>query len=76
MAGLYGSSEVQAIFSLCDPADPPAVRGRAGGRPASARVRMRARDPESGRICAVGEPGELEFFAPDSTRNLIASDRG
>lgn len=66
MAGLYGSSEMQAVFSLCDPAQEPAVRGRAGGVPASALTQMRARDPESGRLCAVGEAGELELKAPES----------
>jgi fatty-acyl-CoA synthase len=65
-AGLYGSSEVQAIFSLCDPKAPPDIRGRAGGVPASAVAQVRARDTETQALCAHGEPGELEFLAPQS----------
>lgn len=65
-AGVYGSSEVQAIFSLCDPKQPAHIRGRAGGVPASAVAKVRARDIETQKLCAHGEPGELEFFAPES----------
>jgi fatty-acyl-CoA synthase len=65
-AGLYGSSEVQAIFSLCDPKQPAPIRGRAGGVPASAVARVRARDTETQKLCAHSEPGELEFWAPES----------
>lgn len=66
VAGLYGSSELQALFVL-RPADaPPELRGRAGGRPASPLAEVRTRDPETQRLCAPGEPGELEFKAPES----------
>lgn len=64
--GLYGSSEVQALFSHCDPAAPAEVRGRPGGAPASKLARVRTRDSETQQLCAVGQPGELEFFAPES----------
>ena len=64
--GLYGSSEMQALFSHCDASASPEVRGRAGGRPASALARVRTRDPETQRLCQPGEPGELEFHAPES----------
>jgi fatty-acyl-CoA synthase len=66
LVGLYGSSEVQALFSHCDPAGAPAVRGRAGGIPASALAKVRTRDPETQQLCAPGMPGELEFLAPES----------
>ncbi|MGE4239393.1 AMP-binding protein [Ramlibacter sp.] len=66
VSGLYGSSEMQALFSLCDPAGEPEVRGRAGGTPASAVARVRTRDPETKALCAPGVPGELEFLAPES----------
>jgi fatty-acyl-CoA synthase len=38
----------------------------AGGKPVSALAKVRARDPESGRVLPDGEPGELEFLAPAS----------
>ena len=64
--GLYGSSEVQAAFSLCDRESDVEHRGRGGGRPASALCKVRARDPESGAICAHGQGGELEILSPET----------
>lgn len=66
LVGLYGASEVQALFARQDAHAPLAERKLAGGRPVSPAARVRARDPESGRILPPGEAGELEFFAPDS----------
>lgn len=66
LVGLYGASEIQALFARQDEAAPAGERALAGGRPVSAAARVRARDPESGRILPHGEPGELEFFAPAS----------
>ncbi|KPK07532.1 MAG: hypothetical protein AMJ64_06465 [Betaproteobacteria bacterium SG8_39] len=66
LVGLYGASEVQALFARQDEHAPLAERRLAGGRPVNAAARVRARDPESGRILPHGEAGELEFFAPDS----------
>ncbi len=66
LVGLYGASEIQALFSRQDENAPIGERMPAGGRPASPVARVRARDPESGAILAHGEPGELEFFAPSS----------
>lgn len=60
--GLYGSSEVQALFSYQDPALPDSERALGGGRPVSFdAVRVRARHPETQTICAAGEAGELEI---------------
>jgi fatty-acyl-CoA synthase len=61
LAGLYGASEVQALFAQQDPAGPAAGRGRPGGRPIAADYRVRVRDPESGIALPDGESGELEF---------------
>jgi fatty-acyl-CoA synthase len=66
LVGLYGASEVQALFARQDEQAPIAERRLAGGRPVSAAARVRARDPASSRILPDGEAGELEFFAPDS----------
>jgi len=66
LVGLYGMSEIQALFARQDEDAPPEERLLAGGRPISAVARVRARDPESGAILAHGEAGELEFDAPES----------
>jgi len=62
--GLYGMSEVQALFSSRDPAAPPGERRKGGGTPVSPDARVRARDPESGALLPDGEPGELEIKGP------------
>jgi len=64
LVGLYGTSEIQALFARQDEDAPAAERMLAGGLPVSPMARVRARDPESGRILPHGEPGELEFLAP------------
>lgn len=66
LVGLYGTSEVQALFARQDERASQAERVAPGGRPVSALARVRARDPESGRELPHGEPGELEFSAPES----------
>jgi fatty-acyl-CoA synthase len=66
LVGLYGASEVQALFARQNARAPLAERRLAGGRPVSPAARVRARDPDSSRILAHGEAGELEFLAPDS----------
>jgi len=63
MRGLYGSSEVQALFSL-QPADAPRERRtRGGGVPVSPEAKVRTRG-EDGRLLPPGESGELEFRGP------------
>jgi len=85
LVGLYGASEVQALFARQDENAPVTERMLAGGLPVSPETRVRARDPASGAILAHGEPGELEFLAPssrmvgyygnpDATREAIAAD--
>ncbi len=66
IVGLYGSSEMQALFSLSDRESSTEARGRAGGYPASVLAKIRARDPETQKLCDVGQAGELEFHAPES----------
>lgn len=62
--GIYGMSEIGAVYS-CQRADAePARRAVAGGYPVSADGRVRARDPETGRLLPHGEAGELEFAGP------------
>jgi fatty-acyl-CoA synthase len=66
LVGLYGASEIQALFARQDERAPGAERALGGGRPVSAEARVRARDPETGATLAHGTPGELEFLAPGS----------
>ena len=66
LVGLYGTSEIQALFARQDENAPAGERALAGGRPVSAQARVRVRDPESGAILAHGAAGELEFFSPAS----------
>ena len=66
LVGLYGASEIQALFSRQDEHAPVADRMQGGGRPVSAAARVRVRDPESGELLPHGAQGELEFLAPGS----------
>jgi fatty-acyl-CoA synthase len=66
LVGLYGNSEIQALFSRQDENASVAERALAGGKPVSDAARVRARDPESGRVLPHGEAGEVEIYAPAS----------
>ncbi len=61
---IYGSSELQARFSL-QRADAGTSRWlEAGGFPMSSQAHVRAADIESGRILPHGEKGEIQVRAP------------
>lgn len=65
LLGLYGSSEVQALFSFQSPDRPIDERLQAGGTPvggADAQVRVRCVD--TGALLPPGQSGELEIRAP------------
>ena len=65
MRGLYGSSEVQALFALQNANLPIEERALGGGAPASGPLaHIRARDPETGVLSAHGVAGELEIKSP------------
>ena len=64
LAGVYGSSEVHALFARRRDDDPPEVRGFGGGPPVSANAKLRARDQETGAILPHGQPGEIEISSP------------
>ncbi|HEX3501372.1 MAG TPA: AMP-binding protein [Stellaceae bacterium] len=84
IAGLYGASEVQALFALQDPARPAASRARPGGMPIAADYQVRVRDPETDIELPDGGSGELEFRGsstmagyfgdPEVTAKTIAAD--
>jgi len=58
--GLYGSSEVQALFSVSEGEN----RRLGGGVPVSKRVRLAVCDPQTSRTLPSGASGELWIDAP------------
>jgi len=82
--GLYGSSELQALFSLGRASAPFAERIECGGWPMSPQVVVRVRDTETGELVAPGVSGELEvrspwrflgyFRNPEATAEAITAD--
>ncbi|MBT4687745.1 MAG: AMP-binding protein [Rhodospirillaceae bacterium] len=64
MVGLYGMSEVQALYAL-QPMDLPLLeRIVGGGKPIAPASKVRVRDPDSGELLGPGEAGELEISGP------------
>jgi fatty-acyl-CoA synthase len=82
--GLYGSSEVQALFSIAQPGDAFADRIEGGGWPMSPDTKVRVRDTETGELAPFGVSGEIEISAPsrflryfnnpEATREAITAD--
>lgn len=68
--GLYGSSEVQALFSISHGAD----RLRSGGRPVSSDAEVSVRDPQTGEPLPAGHSGELCFRAPSRFLSYLNDD--
>ncbi len=66
LTGLYGISEIQALFARQDESASVTERALAGGKPVNESARVRARDPETGKVQPHGQSGELEFLAPGS----------
>jgi fatty-acyl-CoA synthase len=65
LAGLYGSSELQALFSL-QPVDLPiSQRIQGGGLPVAGKdAQVRVRDVATGELAPQGARGELEIRTP------------
>lgn len=66
LSGLYGTSEVQALFSVRAGEHAASERGSAGGYPVDPAARVRARDPATGGLLPHDSDGELEIYAPGS----------
>jgi len=62
--GLYGSSEVQALFSIGRTGDAFADRIEGGGWPMSPDAKVRVLDVETGELAPQGVSGEIEISAP------------
>lgn len=66
LVGLFGMSELLALYAAQRPGDPIEVRARPGGFPVSADGAVRVIDPETGQSLAKGEPGMLELKGPSA----------
>jgi fatty-acyl-CoA synthase len=64
LCGLWGMSEMQALYGLQDPTADAKTRKLAGGRTTSPLAKVRVRDPDSGKILPHGEAGEIEASGP------------
>ena len=67
LVGLYGSSEVQALFSVQSQSAPFPQRIEGGGRPAAGSdAEIRVRDVDTGDLLPPGRSGEIEIRAPSN----------
>lgn len=65
--GMFGTSEVNALFSKQPDCLPVGQRIQGGGYPVSgADASVRVRDPDSGELVATGERGLIEIRAPSN----------
>jgi fatty-acyl-CoA synthase len=64
LAGLYGSSEVHALFAVQHLQRPLHERLEGGGTPVNAAAQVRVRDADTGALLPVGAAGILEFKSP------------
>jgi fatty-acyl-CoA synthase len=64
LVGLYGMSEVQALYARQPLKAPIARRKLGGGLPTSPLGHVRVRDPETGALLGPGQPGALECAGP------------
>lgn len=84
LTGVYGMSEVQALFCRWPDGSSVDHRKRGGGVPIGDGAACRVRDNESGELLGPNEPGELElkgpslmmgyFQNPEATEKTITDD--
>ena len=84
LKGVYGSSEVQGLFSIQIRQENAQERCRGGGFPADPKAQLRVRDTETGELQAPEHSGILEIHAkgnfsgyfndPDATSEVIGQD--
>jgi fatty-acyl-CoA synthase len=75
LRGLYGMSEVQALYAA-QPVDAPVARRKCGGGiPTSPLGHVRVRDPETGALLEVGQPGLLECAGPSLMMGYWGNDK-
>ncbi len=71
LIGVYGSSELQALFALQPLSLPVEERAQGGGYPVAASGAVRVRDPDTGELLPPGVSGELECSGPS---RMVAYD--
>lgn len=72
LTGVYGMSEVQALFTVRDSTEPVASRERAGGTTSSLAAAFRIVDPDSLEPLSEGESGELLLAGPSLFAGYLA----
>lgn len=72
LTGVYGMSEVQALFTVRDSAEPTAGRERAGGTVSSETAAFRILDPDTLDVLPDGESGELLLSGPSLFAGYLA----
>jgi fatty-acyl-CoA synthase len=75
LCGLYGMSEVQALYARQPLGAPVARRKLGGGVPTSPLAHVRVRDPESGQLLGPGQAGELECAGPSLMVGYYGNDK-
>ena len=74
LVGLYGMSEVQALFARQEHTQPDEKRYLPGGKLISHHASVRARNPASEEILPHNESGELEFKGPSLLIKYFGND--
>jgi fatty-acyl-CoA synthase len=74
LIGLYGMSEIQALFARRHEDEARSRRALAGGLPVSPLARVRVRNPDSGRLLGVNESGELEVSGPSLMKEYFGNE--
>ena len=74
LVGLYGMSEVQALFARREHTQADEQRYLPGGKLISPHASVRARNPENKEILPHGESGELEFKGPSLLIKYFKND--
>ncbi len=72
LSGVYGMSEVQALFAHRDVGEPMVTRRLAGGAMVAPSASVRAADPETGSVLEHGLDGELQLRGPSLFAGYLA----
>ena len=76
LTGVYGMSEVQALFTVRDSSEPVEGRERAGGTVSSPTAAFRIVDPDTLEVLPDGESGELLLAGPSLFAGYLAEGGG
>jgi len=71
--GLYGMSEVHALYALQPASLPAAERAKGGGVLVSPQAEVRICDPDSGEVLPPGAHGEIELKGPSLLREYYGN---